>query len=286
MPEDRVREVARRGERLVAVAELLAEDVVDGREHLGARAVVLGQRQPLRGPRAPGAEDADVRVPEGVDRLELVADVEHVLARAAGHQVDQLALERVRVLELVDHDRAEPELLRLPHPLGAGEQVAREQLEVLEVERRLALLRRLVLRGEQVEQLLEEVAVTGGRELERGLLDRLARLLEARRARPVRAERREVDQRLGQGREVECGLRRGDVVRGRSRVVEQAGGRLAERLQPLLRRRPAPRPRARAAARRSGASRRRRSASCAAGRRRRWRAGRGAPRRLPPRRRR
>ena len=40
MAEHRIGELARRGERLVAVTELLAEEMVDGGEHLGPRAVV------------------------------------------------------------------------------------------------------------------------------------------------------------------------------------------------------------------------------------------------------
>ncbi len=97
----------------IALAERRAEQVVDGGEHLGPRAVVLGERQPLRRSFAAGAEDRDVGVAEAVDRLELVADEEHVLRRPAREQVDQLALQRVRVLELVDHDRAETQLLGL-----------------------------------------------------------------------------------------------------------------------------------------------------------------------------
>ena len=93
MAEHRVGELARRRERLEAVAELRLEEVVDRREHLGPRAVVLRQRQPLRRGRAALAEDLDVGVPEAVDRLELVADEEDLLLRAGGEQVDQLALQ-------------------------------------------------------------------------------------------------------------------------------------------------------------------------------------------------
>ncbi len=173
MAEDRIGELARGGELLVAVAELLAEEVVDRGEHLGPRAVVARERQALGGALAAIAEHVDVGVAEAVDRLELVADEEHVaLQVAAAQQVDQIALEPVRVLELVDHDRAEPKLLRLAHGGVVREQVAREELQVLEVERRLALLRRGVLGGEQIEQLLQQT---------RG------RAAPARRTRPARA---------------------------------------------------------------------------------------------------
>jgi hypothetical protein len=52
--------------------------VVHGGEHLRARAVVLRQRQALRRRRAPLPEHLDVGVAEAVDRLEFIADVEHL----------------------------------------------------------------------------------------------------------------------------------------------------------------------------------------------------------------
>src|SRR5207249_4129996 len=93
MAEDRIGKLARRGERLVALSEGRAEEIVDRREHFRPRAVVLGQRQALRRGGATGAEDVDVRMAERVDRLELVADEEDILLRTAGEQIDQLALE-------------------------------------------------------------------------------------------------------------------------------------------------------------------------------------------------
>src|SRR5439155_24614937 len=148
-------------------------------EYLRPRAVVLGQRQPQRRSGAARAKDVDVRVPERVDRLELVADEEDVLLGPAGEEVDQLALERVRVLELVDHDRAEAQLLRFADAGVVHEQVAREQLQVLEVERRLALLAGRVLHREKPEQLLEQLTLARGDHRERGLLELLAGLLSS-----------------------------------------------------------------------------------------------------------
>ena len=58
--------------------------------------------------------------------------------RPAGEQVDQLTLEPVRVLELVDHDRPEAQLLALADSLVVSQEVARAQLQILEVERGLA----------------------------------------------------------------------------------------------------------------------------------------------------
>ena len=52
-------------------------------EHLGPRAVVLGQCEHAAGGLAALAEDLDVRVPEAVDGLELVADEEEILASAS-----------------------------------------------------------------------------------------------------------------------------------------------------------------------------------------------------------
>src|SRR6266536_2542201 len=53
---------------------------------------------------AAGGEDLDVGVAEGVDRLQLVADGAGIVAR---DELEQLELERVGVLELVDHDALE-----------------------------------------------------------------------------------------------------------------------------------------------------------------------------------
>ena len=52
--------------------------MVDDVEDLGTRAVVLRQGQDAPRGLTPLAEDPDVRVPEPVDRLELVADEEQV----------------------------------------------------------------------------------------------------------------------------------------------------------------------------------------------------------------
>ena len=141
---------------------------------------------------------------------------------------------RVRVLELVDHDRAEPELLRLADPLVDREEVAREQLEVLEVERRLALLR-----APGTRRRTGRAAPGAGRgraaaaSSSAACSTRLARVLEARRARAVRAQRREVDQRLGQRREVESGPRRGQMrsVAPGSSSRHAAGSRSASALR-------------------------------------------------------
>src|SRR5205085_1442060 len=96
-------------------------------------------------------EDVDVGVAEAVDRLEFVPDEEELLAC---DQVDQLALEAIRVLELVDADLAEAQLLARADRLVVAKQVARAQLEILEVERRLAVLRRLVRALERPQELL------------------------------------------------------------------------------------------------------------------------------------
>ena len=90
-------------------------------------------------------------------------------------------MQAVRVLELVDHDRAEAQALALADLRVVAQQVARVELEILEVERRLARLRVAVRRGEPLEQLLQERAVARRRFVERGVLGRLARLLVRRR---------------------------------------------------------------------------------------------------------
>ena len=148
-----------RGERLERVAEVRGEQVVDHLQHLGSRAVVLRQREDAARGLAPLAEDLDVRMPEAVDGLELVSYEEQVLGR---EKVDQLALEPVRVLELVHEHRAEAPALALADLGLVAQQVAGGQLEVLEVERRLGRLRRRIRVGEAAQQLLEQGAVARG----------------------------------------------------------------------------------------------------------------------------
>jgi hypothetical protein len=170
--------------------------MVDDGEHLRPRAVVHRQRQhPVAGRIAPFAEHLHVGMAEAVDRLELVAD-EEALTAGAGDQVDQLALQPVRVLELIDHERTEAQLLALADRRVVAQKVARAQLQILEVESGLAVLRLLVGGRERGQQLLQQIAV-GGRELvERSLLDLLARLLVARRALAAAAQLAEVEQSL------------------------------------------------------------------------------------------
>src|SRR5262249_38501638 len=193
--KDRVREFAGRRKRLELVAEVAAEEVVDDAEHLRPRAVVHRQRQDaVLGLRAPFAEHLHVRMAEAVDRLELVADEEPLAG--VRDQVDQLALQPVRVLELVDHDRAEAELLALADRVVVAQQVACAQLQVLEVERGLAVLRLLVGGGEPGEQDLQQLAVSGGELVERGLLDALARLLVRGGALAATTEVAEIEQLL------------------------------------------------------------------------------------------
>ena len=218
-PEDRVGELAGRRQRLELLAELGAEEVVDDREHLRPRAVVARQRQQRVRPRPPLAEHLHVGVPEAVDRLELVPD-EEPLGVGPGQQIDELALEPVRVLELVDHDRAEAQPLALAQRLVGTEQVAGVELEVLEVERRLAVLRRCVLGGEAVQQLLQQLAVLQRQLVERRLLDRLARLLVARRPLAARPQPGEIEQTVGQRRRLR---EHGRLGRGTARSVRRVG---------------------------------------------------------------
>jgi hypothetical protein len=111
--------------------------VVDHREHLGARAVVTRQGKYLARLRPALAKDLDVGVSERIDGLELVADEEELVAR---EQVDELALQAIGVLELVDHDRAEAPALLLANRFTPLQEIAGDQLQVLEVERRLSCL--------------------------------------------------------------------------------------------------------------------------------------------------
>ena len=116
---------------------------------------------------------------EAVDRLELVADEEDLLAR---DEVDELALEPVRVLELVHENRAEAPARVVADLLVQLQEVARLELKILEVEGGLARLRLAVRRVEGAEQLLEEGPVASGDLVQGRLLDCGQRLAEGREA--------------------------------------------------------------------------------------------------------
>ena len=183
------------------------------------------------GCRAALPEHSHVGVAEAVDRLELVADDEEISPGPLREEVEQLGLETVRVLKLVDHDRAEALARALADLLVAAEQIARTELEILEVECSFARLRLAVLRGELCEQLLEEPPVACRELLQRRGDGGLARLDERRRARPAGLHLRQGEQPLGQGRggqKVEHALGGAALKLGRARIVDEAEGSLAQ----------------------------------------------------------
>ena len=277
--EDRVREVARGGEGLELLAELGAEEMVDHGEQLGPRAVVARERQQRLGLRTALAEDPHVGMAEAVDRLELVAD-EEPLRVGAGEEIHDLTLEPVRVLELVDHDRPEAELLALPQRCVVAEEVARAQLQVLEVERRLAVLGRGVRVRESEQQLLQQLPVLQREGVERRLLDGLAGFLEAGATLRAHTQPAEIEQALGQRRRDRqlhrlYGRRPRRV--GRLGVLGQAARRLGELRETLLEAGTLAQLEQRARVRPNEGSRRRSSASGAGRRRRRSRAAAAAP---------
>ena len=202
-PEDRVAVAFGRRQLLEALAELVVEQLVHRREDLGPRAVVERQRQHVWRRLAPVAEHRHVGVPEAVDRLELVADEEQLLRGAGAEQIDQSCLQLVRVLELVDHDRAESQLLELPDRLIRFDQLHRAKLQVFEVERRLAVLCFRVGLREAGEELLQELPVARCELLEGDRVDVLARIAERRRARAADGRRRQLDQALREARRLE-----------------------------------------------------------------------------------
>jgi hypothetical protein len=195
--------------RLEVVPDAL-EGQVDRVEHLAAAAEV--DRDALRprrlrraGPVA--AEDLHVGVAEAVDRLPLVAHAEQVVA---AEQLQQVVLERVGVLVLVHEHMGEAGRVLLAQPLASRQQVAGDQLEVLEVEPGAAPLALLIALPIQVEQhpqhgVVEELALGGAEGGIRG--ERLAICLARFRAEHLRAagegEAVEV-RRLGKRRA--CGL--------------------------------------------------------------------------------
>ena len=228
-------------EPLELVAELAAEQLVDGVEYLGTRPVVPREREDCRRGAPPFPEYGDVGMAEAVDRLELVADDEEVGVRPLAEQVEQLGLEPVRVLELVDHDRAEPPALPFADRLVVAEQVARAKLQVLEVERRFALLGGAVGGGERRQELLEQLAVARGELLERRRHHRVARFGEPGGTRTARLQVGQREEPLGERRHVdELERRAGGRTLGvrRGRVIAESQRGVAERLDPLGQRRP------------------------------------------------
>ena len=116
-------------------SEQRREDGVDGVEQLRVPAEVVGQlerRVALAQRRPAVAEETDVGMAEAVDRLELVADGEQVVAL---ERVQDLHLPRVGVLELVDHHELEALGPGPPQPDVARQQRARLDLQVVEVQR-------------------------------------------------------------------------------------------------------------------------------------------------------
>ena len=118
-----------------------------------------------------------------------------------------------------------------------AQEVAGGELEILEVERRLALLRRLVRLREPRQQLLQQLVVARGELVERGPLDGLAGLLVRRGPLAARAQRSQVEQALGErclGRDPERLLGVRALQLGRGRVGHQAAGRLVQLGEPFL----------------------------------------------------
>ena len=147
---------------------------------------------------------------------------------------------RLRVLELVDHDRLEPQRLPLADLRVVAEERPGGELEILEVERRLAALRGRVCIREAVEELLEEIPVPHRELVEGRLLDGDTGLLEAGRSLAASTVSRQVEQ-VVRPRLPRDGVqeRRGaSALKLRRRaVVHQTAGGLAQLLEPLVDRR-------------------------------------------------
>jgi hypothetical protein len=200
--------LAARLKRLEALRPDPGEAAVDRLEHLGTAAEVDGDalRPPVGGGALPvTAEHLHVGVPEAVDRLVLVADSEQVVAL---EQLQQLVLKRVGVLELVDEHVLEALGVLMAQALVVAQQVAREQLEVLEVEPRAGALAPLVALPVQLEQGPQQavVAVLAVLAAERGVGAESVAVLHA----CVRAERLGV----AADREVPEVCRIGQLARG------------------------------------------------------------------------
>ena len=140
---------------LEAVLERVLERHVEHVEQLSAAAEVVrdpGVASALRRAVPVATEHLHVGVPERVDRLVRVADREQVVAVNQRHY---LGLQAIRVLKLVDHHVLEAVAVALAQGWIPVEQVAGQQLKVLEVEPRALVLHggeALVIEREQLAQ--------------------------------------------------------------------------------------------------------------------------------------
>ena len=155
-PRRRRDRLVRRLVRLVGLLDQVGEDAVDEAQDGGPRAEVLRQVQDARPRGAPLAtqlaEEAHLGAPEAVDRLLGVAHHHERAGPVAGEEPRHLDLQRVGVLELVDHQEAEA----LPEP-GAdarvvAQRVARLHQQVEEVEDAALGLLALVDRDDALER--------------------------------------------------------------------------------------------------------------------------------------
>ena len=267
---------AARDERLERLAEHGGEGGVEDVEQLPAPS---GSWRAARAPAPPRASRAargrsHVGVAEAVDRLELVADREQVVAL---ERLEHVELQAVRVLELVDHQQREALAPALRAPRRRRSRSRTPQLEVLEVDRRARGLAVRVLGGEAVAAARRAARSAGARVV---VGAGLPVGVPGRRGRPrtpasasafaPRAELRRVElagrrhaagararQRARAGRERAAPL--ADADRRRRRPPARPPRPRARRPAPRRRRAPGARPGSAAAARRP----RLRSVSCA-----------------------
>src|ERR1051326_1461067 len=109
-----------------------------------------------------------------------------------------------------------------------AQEVACVELEVLEVEQRLALFGGRVLGREQIEQLLQQLAVARGELVEGGLVQALPGVLEPGGTVAGGPERREVEEQFRIGTEGERRVRRRDLPVACVGVVEELARRVLQ----------------------------------------------------------
>ena len=145
-------------------------------------------------------------------------------------------MEAIGVLELVDHDRLEAQRLPLADLRVVAEKRPCSELEILEIEGRLAALRRGICVGEAVQELLEEIPVAHRELVERRLLDGDPGLLEAGGPLAASAMSRQVEQVVGPRLASHCieKSRRASALKlSRRAVLHEAAGGLAQLVEPL-----------------------------------------------------
>src|SRR5690606_23502865 len=113
-------------------------------EDAGNTPKIFRERHLLREPRAKIFENGNVRVPESIDRLLRVADHAEVLETRSDESKEDSGLNRIRILEFVDHHEVESFPI-VGRNMLVRESAIRAEFEVVKVERSAPALQSVIL---------------------------------------------------------------------------------------------------------------------------------------------